>query len=57
MSVSGISNITPVDPKREALAVQQVAPAQAAGRDSDGDGDKAKPATSRESGHKVDIRA
>ena len=58
MSVSGISNIPSVDPKRDLLTVQPV-PA-VSDSDHDGDNDKGVSATSEasesSSGHKVDIR-
>lgn len=59
MSVSSVSNITPVDPKREMQAIQQ----PPAVRNGDPDGDKDKgPAPAhaplpQPSHRKVDIRA
>lgn len=58
MSVSGISNIPSVDPKRDLLTVQPV-PA-ASDSDHDGDNDKGASAASEgresSSSHKLDIR-
>lgn len=58
MSVSGISSIPSVDPKRDLLAQQQVAAVSDPDRDGDNDKGASAANEARESSstHKVDVR-